>query len=342
MAQNGPSADNQENVRDTLKIGQGADQKGKTRMRLRPVALGNIPWGTEAPVDLYLNKGKELSLLFRKDQGLSSDAYAEISKMTDRLYHDKTAEVNWQDLVESNLSAILDSPLPTEGKAAVAYGSAARQTQQIFEEFNEEGYAAAGETVEAMNKLMNEPGAMESFFQLTVHDYYTYTHSVHVYIYSSLLTRAIIGDENEVLLKELGIGFLLHDIGKKDISPAILNKKGKLNDEEWAEIKKHPGTGYDLLTNVSGSLTDEVTQIVLQHHEKIDGSGYPKGLKESDIGRFGKICGIADVYDALTTRRSYKEAMSKMTAFTIMQDSPGHFDDKLLTRFIRLAVPYLE
>jgi HD-GYP domain-containing protein (c-di-GMP phosphodiesterase class II) len=341
MAQNGKSADNAENVRDTLKIGQGGDQKGKTRMRLRPVALGNIPWGTEAPVDLYLNKGKEPSLLFRKSQGLSSDAYAEISKVTDRLYHDKTAEVNWQDLVESNLSAILDSPLPTEGKAAVAYGSAARQTQHIFEEFNEEGYAAAGETVDAMNKLMNER-RHGKFLQLTVHDYYTYTHSVHVYIYSSLLTRAIIGDENDALLKELGIGFLLHDIGKKDISPAILNKKGKLDDEEWEEIKKHLDTGYNLLTQVSGSLSDEVAQIVLQHHEKIDGSGYPKGLKDSDIGRFGKICGVADVYDALTTRRSYKEAMSKMTAFTIMQDSPGHFDENLLSRFIRLAVPYLE
>lgn len=200
----------------------------------------------------------------------------------------------------------------------------------------------ANTTVEAINKLMDKPGAIESFFQLTVHDYYTYTHSVHVYIYSSMLTREIIGDENEALLKELGVGFLLHDIGKKGISPEILNKKGKLDDDEWEEIKKHPATGYDLLTEISGGLTEEVTQIVLQHHEKIDGSGYPKGLKEIDIGRFGRIYCIVDVYDALTTKRSYKEAMSKMTAFTIMQDSPGHFDEKLLARFIRLAVPHLE
>ncbi|MDP6365233.1 MAG: HD domain-containing phosphohydrolase [Nitrospinota bacterium] len=200
----------------------------------------------------------------------------------------------------------------------------------------------ANTTVETINKLMDKPGAIESFFQLTVHDYYTYTHSVHVYIYSSMLTREIIGDENEALLKELGVGFLLHDIGKKGISPEILNKKGKLDDDEWEEIKKHPATGYDLLTEISGGLTEEVTQIVLQHHEKIDGSGYPKGLKEIDIGRFGRIYCIVDVYDALTTKRSYKEAMSKMTAFTITQDSPGHFDEKLLARFIRLAVPHLE
>ena len=243
MEQEGQSANGQSS-RDRLKISQGEGGKGKTRIRLRPVTLGNIPWGTDAPVDLYLNKGKELSLLFRKSQGLSSDAYEEISKVTDRLYYDKEADVNWQTLVEINLSAILDSPLSTEGKAAVAYGSAARQTQQIFEDFNEEGYATANTTVEAINKLMDEPNAMESFFQLTVHDYYTYTHSVHVYIYSSMLTRAIIGDENDALLKELGVGYLLHDIGKKDIDPAILNKKGKLDDDEWEEIKKYPDTGY--------------------------------------------------------------------------------------------------
>ena len=129
----------------------------------------------------------------------------------------------------------------------------------------------ANTTVETINKLMDKPGAIESFFQLTVHDYYTYTHSVHVYIYSSVLTREIIGDENEALLKELGVGFLLHDIGKKGVSPEILNKKGKLDDDEWEEIKKHPATGYDLLTEISSGLTEEVTQIVLQHHEKIDG-----------------------------------------------------------------------
>jgi HD-GYP domain-containing protein (c-di-GMP phosphodiesterase class II) len=138
------------------------------------------------------------------------------------------------------------------------------------------------------------------------------------------------------------VGYLLHDIGKKDISTDILNKKGKLNDEEWAIIKKHPLIGYELLVKISGKISEEVAQIVLQHHEKCDGNGYPRNLKDSEIGRYGKICAIADVYDALTTRRSYKEALSKMAAFTIMQDSKGHFDQQLLTRFIRLAVPFVE
>jgi HD-GYP domain-containing protein (c-di-GMP phosphodiesterase class II) len=314
------------------------DQK---RIRLRPVGLGNVPWGANAPVDLYQHRGKKLSLLFRENQGLSFESYAEISQSTDRLYYNKEVEVDWKSLIESNLTAILDSPMPIEGKAAVAYGSASRQTEQIFEDFDEEAVEMANTTVGAINTLMKEPEAIESFFQLTVHDYYTYTHSVHVYIYASMLTRALIGDENDAFLQDLGVGYLLHDIGKKDIDPEILNKEGELNDEEWVIIKTHPDRGHELIKEVTGNISDEVSQIVLQHHEKYDGSGYPKGLKEDGIGRYGKICCIADVYDALTTKRSYKDALSKTAALTIMRDDPGHFEEELLAKFIQLAAPFL-
>ncbi len=334
--------DEQRPVYERLSLEPNEAIDGQKRIRLRPVALGNIPWGTNAPVDLYLHRGKELSLLFRQNQGLSFESYAEISQNTDRLYYDKENEVDWRSIVESNLTAILNSPLPIEGKASVAYRSASRQTQQIFENFDEESYQAANKTVEAINNLMKEPEAIESFFQLTVHDYYTYTHSVHVYIYSSMLTRAVIGDENESFLQELGVGYLLHDIGKKDINPEILNKEGDLSDEDWEVIKNHPAAGHELLKKVIGDVSKEVTEIVIQHHEKCDGTGYPNGLKDSEIGRFGKICCVADVYDALTTRRSDKDAMSKAAALTIMRDSPGHFDEQLLDRFVQLAAPFLE
>jgi len=336
-----PSPDDQ--ARDRLRVSEGGEgDPGKKRVRLRPVALPNLPWGTPAPVDLYMLQEKELSLLFRSQQALAPESYDDICKQADRLYYDRDAQVNWQSLVDSNLSNILQTALATEAKAAVAYGSAARKTQEIFQEFNEAGYSNAQDTVLALNKLMDEPDALESFFQLTIHDYYTYTHSVHVYIYSMLLTRTVIGSDNIPFLQDLGVGYLLHDIGKKDISTDILNKKGKLDDNEWAIIKKHPLIGYELLVKISGKISDEVAQIVLQHHEKCDGTGYPKNLTDSEIGRYGKICAIADVYDALTTRRSYKDALSKMAAFTIMQDSKGHFDQQMLARFIRLAVPFAE
>ena len=85
--------------------------------------------------------------------------------------------------------------------------------------------------------------------------------------------------------------------------------------------------GYHLLKEVVGDISEEVGEIVLQHHEKLDGTGYPNNLKMEEIGRFGRICAIGDVFDALTTRRSYKEALSKMTALTIMRDEKGHLDE---------------
>lgn len=165
---------------------------------------------------------------------------------------------------------------------------------------------------------------------------------MHVFFYSSMLTQEIIGEMNESIKNKIGVGYLLHDIGKKDISTEILNKKGKLDDGEWDIIKAHPQTGYNLLKEVASDISEEVGEIALQHHEKLDGTGYPNNLKMEEIGRFGRICAIANVFDALTTRRSYKEALSKVTALTIMRDGKGHLDEKLLERFIRLAVNYIE
>ncbi len=331
-----PSAEDNAEERERLEIRRPGGGGGEAQIRLIPVSLANIPWGTAAPVDLYQHVGQELSLLFRRGQTLTAEAYGEIAGHTDKLYHDKEAEVNWDVFVDTNLPEILKLQLPIETKAEIAYGSITRTTQKIFEEFTEEGYKQAEISVDVLNHLVEEPKAFESFFQLTVHDYYTYTHSVHVYLYSSLLTRAVIGSENAPFLYDLGVGYLLHDIGKKDISLQILNKTGPLNDEEWAIIKKHPEVGFGLLTQASGGLSEEVTEIVLQHHEWCDGSGYPNGLKEYEVGRYSKICAIADMFDALTTNRSYQKAVSKLDALTIMKDSPGHLDEKLLTRFIQL------
>ncbi len=327
---------NREREPRSLRIKSTDQEEGKNKIRLRPIPLAGIPWGTPAPVNLYLQVGQELSLLFREGQNLSVEAYGEFSKQTGNLFYDKEARVDWQMLVEKNLKEILQAPLPVEVKTEIAYDSITHITQDIFEEFTDKSYQSARETVEVLNRLMDEPGALDSFFQLTVHDYYTYTHSVHVYLYASLLTRALIGDENTSFLHELGVGYLLHDIGKKDIDPEILNKTGSLDNKEWAIIKTHPQVGFDVLTQASGGLSEEVRDIVLHHHEKSDGSGYPNGLKEHEIGRYARICAIADAFDTLTTNRSYKKAISKKDALSLMKDTMGHFDEKLLMRFIQI------
>jgi len=109
-------------------------------------------------------------------------------------------------------------------------------------------------------------------------------------------------------LKSLGAGLLLHDIGKSEIDDAILNKRGTLTEEEWNVMRSHPERGEAILSQAEGVDPLALT-IVMQHHEKRSGKGYPRGLKGDEIHSYAKICALADVFDALTTQRSYKEAL---------------------------------
>ena len=134
-------------------------------------------------------------------------------------------------------------------------------------------------------------------------------------------------------LENIKYGTLLHDIGKLAIPDNILNKKGKLTEEEFTEIKKHPLVGYELLKNVFEPISD----IIKSHHERIDGNGYPFGLKGEDITLPAKIVAVCDVYDALISERPYKEPMPKNKAISIIEESAGtHFDPEVVKVFLQV------
>ena len=141
-------------------------------------------------------------------------------------------------------------------------------------------------------------------------------------------------------LKGLCAGILLHDVGKTRISTNILDKKGKLTKEEFEEIKKHPEYGIEVLDE-TGSEFKEERIITLQHHENFDGTGYPYGLAKDQIHLCGRISRIIDVYDALTTKRSYKEALRPFAAIKEMRDTMFQcFDPELFKDFIQFLGPY--
>lgn len=189
------------------------------------------------------------------------------------------------------------------------------------------------ETIDASVKLaLSEPNAIKSMIEVTTHDYYTYTHSVDVSTYA-LTFGAYLG-LNEVQLKALTKGAMLHDLGKKNIPLEILNKNGKLTDDEFEFMKRHPSFGIDILTKL-GENDDILFSIVEQHHEKVNGSGYPRGLKDDQIHPFAQIVAICDIFNALTTRRSYKEPMSSFEAIKIMYTHMREeLNLKLLSKFI--------
>ncbi|MBC8015586.1 MAG: HD domain-containing protein, partial [Sporomusaceae bacterium] len=123
------------------------------------------------------------------------------------------------------------------------------------------------------------------------------------------------------------------DIGKIAIEEGILNKPGMLTEQEWAEIKRHPEIGYRILSSSHEML--ELTESVLSHHEKWDGTGYPKGLKGEEIPRIARIIGLADSYDAMTSERSYRKALSEDAVLKEIRENAGtQFDPEIARNFV--------
>jgi HD-GYP domain-containing protein (c-di-GMP phosphodiesterase class II) len=129
----------------------------------------------------------------------------------------------------------------------------------------------------------------------------------------------------------------LHDIGKVAISESILNKTGKLDNEEWTEIKRHPEIGYRILSTVNEMA--ELADIVLVHHERWDGKGYPQGLKGEEIPLNGRIIAVADAFDAMTRQRTYREVLSDEDAIEEIRKNAGtQFDPDIVEVFIEKVI----
>lgn len=160
---------------------------------------------------------------------------------------------------------------------------------------------------------------------------YIYIHSVAVGTLMMSLARHLGLSEEEVHVA--GMAGLLHDIGKMHIAADILDKPGRLNAEEMVEIRRHPGLGHRILVDMK-DLDPRILDVCRHHHERMDGAGYPDGLKGDEISQFVRISSVCDVYDAVTSIRPYKRAWSPHEALAQMIEWDGHFDPEMLRVFI--------
>lgn len=181
--------------------------------------------------------------------------------------------------------------------------------------------------------VMRNPDALISLARLKTADEYTYMHSVAVCALMIALARQLALDEDSV--REAGLAGLLHDMGKAFVPLEILNKPGKLTDEEFAIIKTHPAKGHEAL--LSGNVVGEVTlDVCLHHHEKTGGGGYPHNLSGDAISLFARMGAVCDVYDAITSNRPYKEGWNPAESLRRMAEwADGHFDQKVFQAFVR-------
>lgn len=192
-------------------------------------------------------------------------------------------------------------------------------------------FEPADRAVEQIAKSMeSNPAALISITRLKTKDEYTFLHSIAVSALMVHFARFLKFDEQTVRI--LGVSGLLHDIGKMVMPDALLSKKSALTEEEMAEIRTHPVRGYELLSR-QGNMPQIVLDVCLHHHERIDGKGYPFGLSDKQVSMPARIAAICDVYDAMTSARSYKRAWTPAETLRMMLKSAGHFDRHMLTQF---------
>ena len=185
---------------------------------------------------------------------------------------------------------------------------------------------------EISDSVSRNPGALISLARLKTKDDYTYLHSVAVCALMTALARQF-GFDDEATRKA-GMGGLVHDVGKALVSDAILNKPGKLTDDEFVSIKLHPELGHKLLAEGAGA-TPEMLDVCLHHHEKIDGTGYPEKLVDAQISQLAKMGAVCDVYDAITSNRPYKSGWDPSDSLRRMAEWKGHFDPRIFQTFVK-------
>lgn len=180
--------------------------------------------------------------------------------------------------------------------------------------------------------LMRDPKSYLILAKLSAHDPYTLQHSVGASVNSIILAKKSGVTQHRELL-EIGLGGLLHDIGKVRVSKDIINKPGPLDDKEWEEMRTHSAEGFKIIEKVP-NLTDVTKRAVLEHHEDKLGKGYPHGLRFDQIHPAAKIVGISDIFNALTTNRSYSKAQTPFEAFRLMKEKLSHKFDPELFRLL--------
>jgi putative nucleotidyltransferase with HDIG domain len=239
--------------------------------------------------------------------------------------------------IEQHMGEILsDTTLPVEQRSSLMYESAQALVREAMEDPRSGNLIErSADLVPHMVQFIFEEGrSFEHLMRVCSYDYYTYTHSVNVFTYCVSLAQHLGHTKEEV--QSFGQGALLHDVGKSKLPLDVVNSPGSLSDEQWELMRLHPVFGYELLKE-QGVTDSVVLDVTRHHHEKMNGKGYPDGLAGEEISRWARICTVADIFDALTTRRSYKEARQSFDSLQFMHaHMAAELDPDIFKAFVSL------
>jgi len=242
------------------------------------------------------------------------------------------------NIVSEQLKEVIaDKKMPPEEKAQAVHLHSVNMMSKLFNKPDKENIEQFKQgIVGVVDLILADTATNHYLMNITTHDYNTYVHSVNVGVLGVSLAKTIFGKSDKHDMHALGAGFFLHDLGKVYIDEAIINKPGRLTEEEIEEMRKHPGLGFKLL-NETKQVNEENRLVVLQHHERANGMGYPQKLRGEEIHVYGRICSVADVFDALVSKRPYKKKLEPFEALKIMKDEMmAHFQKEIFDKFVLL------
>ena len=234
--------------------------------------------------------------------------------------------------------------LRTDDRAKVSLSNSVREqvAEGIQYVYNNTDDPALVETTtsiaDSLMTAIHENDAMAiDISALKTSDEYTFKHSVDVATISMIVAKKMGMTDTEI--REIGMAGLLHDVGKTKIPPEILNKPARLDDAEFEIMRQHSVYSYRIIQN-NAALSDEVKLAVLQHHEKINGAGYPMGVPAEKITPYAKVLAVADIYDALVTERPYKSAFSQREAVEMIMSMTQELDLYAMESFLQSMILY--
>jgi len=297
------------------------------------IRLNSLPPGQPIPFDLYVSIGGRFVHYLRAGDRMLAEKITKFeSKAPESFYILAAERVRYQKFVHD---ALASEHLDTKQKALILRESTMVLVEELFEHPDiENSLRDARQVVHDFVSFMDsDASAMANLLGLSSHDFYTYNHSLDVSIYALGLGNAVgfRGDD----LRELGLGGLFHDIGKRFIPLEIICKNGPLNDTEWAEMQKHPQYGLSILTEHEAS--ENIKACAFEHHESLLGNGYPQSLSAPEIHAMARVVSVADTYDALTTKRSYSAPMRPTDAIELMSGKlKGRYDPEVIRALISI------
>lgn len=303
-----------------------------------PAPLASLDEST-LEMDIYLIIGNAVQPTLYRRSGLpfkSEDRERLIEQGIEFVYIPVAQHEAFNRSIQLRLNALFaDESLTAAARRKLVADVCTKLIDDVMQSSSPESMGSLSTVSHALVSLTSgNVDGMATLLEMSGHDFYTTTHMMNVGIGCALLAQRV-GKAD--LIEQMMFAGFVHDIGKREIEPAILNKEGKLTDAEFDAIKRHPAAGVAILRKRK-DIHPTALEATRDHHERLDGKGYPRGISDAEIGRPARICSVVDVYDALTSARPYRGPVAWEDALRIMEEGRGRqFDGTLLDHWCEIV-----